>query len=84
LADGDRARITSASNADGVWDLQNGRQVPMEGALKAIEGIRPGRHRLQLGSPVGCATTKTRWAAASFVQQRLAERRCRDLEARAR
>ena len=25
-------------------------------------------------SPAGCATTKTWWAAASFVQQRLAER----------
>ena len=49
IADGDVVRITSASNADGVWDLLNGRQVPMEGTVKATEGIRPGVIAFSLG-----------------------------------
>ncbi len=49
FADGDVARITSASNPDGVWDLANGRQVPMDGTIRITEGIRPGVIAFSLG-----------------------------------
>ncbi|RMG91891.1 MAG: molybdopterin oxidoreductase, partial [Candidatus Dadabacteria bacterium] len=42
LEDGSRAKIVSASNPDGVWDLRNGRKVPIAGRVKVVEGIRPG------------------------------------------
>jgi anaerobic selenocysteine-containing dehydrogenase len=49
LKDGDRVRITSKSNPKGVWELGNGRQKPMVGAVKVIEGIRPGVTAFSLG-----------------------------------
>ena len=49
FADGDVARITSASNPEGVWDLANGRQVPMDGTIRTTEGIRPGVIAFSLG-----------------------------------
>lgn len=49
FADGDVARITSASNPDGVWDLANGRQVPMDGTIRTTDGIRPGVIAFSLG-----------------------------------
>ena len=49
ISDGDIVRITSASNVDGVWDLLNGRQVPMEGTVRTTEGIRPGVIAFSLG-----------------------------------
>jgi anaerobic selenocysteine-containing dehydrogenase len=49
LSDGDRVRITSKSNPKGVWELGNGRQKPMVGAVKVIEGIRPGVTAFSLG-----------------------------------
>lgn len=42
LADGDQVRLTSATLAEGVVDLGNGRQREMIGRVKVMEGIRPG------------------------------------------
>jgi len=49
LEDGDPVRIRSASNPAGVWDFKNGRTRPIEGRLKAIQGIRPGVVAFSLG-----------------------------------
>jgi anaerobic selenocysteine-containing dehydrogenase len=49
LSDGDRVRITSKSNPRGVWELGNGREKPMIGEVKVIEGIRPGVMAFSLG-----------------------------------
>jgi anaerobic selenocysteine-containing dehydrogenase len=46
---GDKVRIVSASNTDGVWNLGNGVKVPMEGKVKVLEGIRPGVVAFSLG-----------------------------------
>ncbi len=48
--DGDRVKVVSATNPDGVWDLKNGQKKPMIGALKVIEGIRPGVVSYSLGN----------------------------------
>jgi len=45
----DIVRITSASNPDGVWDLGNGRVVPMDGKVRLTEGLRPGVVAFSLG-----------------------------------
>ncbi len=42
LRDGQRVRLVSPSNPEGVWDLRNGQRVPMEGTLKVVQGLRPG------------------------------------------
>jgi anaerobic selenocysteine-containing dehydrogenase len=47
--DGDLVKVTSASNPDGVWDLGNGRTVPMVGKVKTTQGIRPGVVAFALG-----------------------------------
>jgi len=39
---GTTVRLASASNLDGIWDLRNGRKIPVSGKVKVIEGIRPG------------------------------------------
>lgn len=39
---GDLVRIASPTNPEGVWPVPNHKEVPMEGRLKTIEGIRPG------------------------------------------
>jgi len=49
LKDGDRVRILSATNPDGVWDLGNGSKVDMVGRLKVVQGIRPGVVSFALG-----------------------------------
>ena len=49
LRNGDLVRISSASNPSGVWDLQNGAQVPMVGRLKVVQGMRPGVVAFGLG-----------------------------------
>jgi anaerobic selenocysteine-containing dehydrogenase len=49
FTDGQRVRITSATNPDGIWDLANGRRVPMEGELRTTQGIRPGVIAFSLG-----------------------------------
>ncbi|RMF59705.1 MAG: molybdopterin oxidoreductase, partial [Calditrichaeota bacterium] len=42
LKDGDRARVISATNQDGIWDLRNGKTIPVEGTVKVLQGMRPG------------------------------------------
>lgn len=49
LADGDQVKIVSASNPEGVWDLQDGTHKPMVGKLKVIQGMRPGVISFALG-----------------------------------
>lgn len=49
IRDGDRVRISSASNPEGVYDLKNGKKHPMVGTAKVIEGIRPGVVAFPLG-----------------------------------
>ncbi len=40
--DGDMAKLVSASNTSGEWQLPNRANKPMTGRIKAVEGIRPG------------------------------------------
>lgn len=49
LADGDLARISSASNPAGEWNLMNGRTIPMIGTIRTTQGIRPGVIGFSLG-----------------------------------
>jgi anaerobic selenocysteine-containing dehydrogenase len=49
LKDGDRVRIHSASNPDGVWDFRNGKSRPIVGRVKAVQGLRPGVVAFSLG-----------------------------------
>lgn len=49
LHDGDRVRVVSASNPDGVWDLMNGGKKDMIGKVKVVQGIRPGVVTFSLG-----------------------------------
>jgi anaerobic selenocysteine-containing dehydrogenase len=49
LRDGDRVRVHSASNPDGVWDLKHGRTKPIIGRVKAIQWLRPGVVAFSLG-----------------------------------
>lgn len=49
LSEGDRVRVISKTNSEGVWDLGNGTKVPMEGEIKALEGLRPGTISFTLG-----------------------------------
>ncbi len=49
LSDGDRVKIVSKTNPEGVWDLKNGVLKPMIGEVKVIEGIRPGVIAFSLG-----------------------------------
>lgn len=49
LRDGDRVRIRSASNPEGVWALGHGRTRPIVGRLKVVQGIRPGVVAFSLG-----------------------------------
>lgn len=49
LRNGQSVKLTSASNPDGVWDVKGGKQVPMIGKLKVVQGIRPGVVAFPLG-----------------------------------
>ncbi|GIW72758.1 MAG: molybdopterin oxidoreductase [Planctomycetota bacterium] len=49
LRDGALVRIESASNPEGIWDLGDGRRVPMVGRVRSIQGIRPGVVAFALG-----------------------------------
>jgi anaerobic selenocysteine-containing dehydrogenase len=49
LKNGDLARMVSASNPEGAWDLKNGKQVPLVGKVRVIQGIRPGVVAFSLG-----------------------------------
>ncbi len=42
LEDGSRARVVSATNRAGTWELGNGRRKEMAGRVKVTETIRPG------------------------------------------
>jgi anaerobic selenocysteine-containing dehydrogenase/Ni/Fe-hydrogenase subunit HybB-like protein len=48
-AEGDWARLTSATNPDGTWPIGNGKSWPMVGKVKVIEGLRPGVVAFSLG-----------------------------------
>lgn len=47
--DGDMVKVSSASNTEGVYDLQNGAKIPMVGKAKVTEGLRPGVVAFPLG-----------------------------------
>jgi anaerobic selenocysteine-containing dehydrogenase len=49
IKDGDMVRVSSSSNPEGVYDLQNGQTYPMVGKAKVTEGIRPGVVAFPLG-----------------------------------
>jgi anaerobic selenocysteine-containing dehydrogenase len=49
LKDGDLAKVVSATNPEGEWDLKNGDRKPMVGKIRVIEGIRPGVISFSLG-----------------------------------
>jgi len=49
LREGDRVRVISATNPEGVWDLGNGQRKPMVGRVRITEGIRPGVVAFSLG-----------------------------------
>jgi anaerobic selenocysteine-containing dehydrogenase len=42
ISDGDKVRVVSKSNPEGVCDLKNGNKKPMIGKVKVTEGMRPG------------------------------------------
>ncbi len=46
---GDKVRLSSASNPDGIWDVKGGRKVPMVGKAYIVEGLRPGVVAFPLG-----------------------------------
>ncbi|TAK26304.1 MAG: molybdopterin oxidoreductase [Chloroflexota bacterium] len=46
---GDHARMVSATNPEGVWDLKSGATVPIVGKVRPIQGIRPGVVAFSLG-----------------------------------
>jgi anaerobic selenocysteine-containing dehydrogenase len=49
LKSGQRVKVVSATNPEGVWDLGNGNKKPMIGKIAVIEGIRPGVITFTLG-----------------------------------
>jgi tetrathionate reductase subunit A len=49
LKSGDKVRVISATNREGIYDLKNGQAKPMVGTIELIEGIRPGVVSFSLG-----------------------------------
>jgi anaerobic selenocysteine-containing dehydrogenase len=49
LRSGDRVRVVSDSNPEGLWQLPNFGKRPMVGRLQVIQGIRPGVISFSLG-----------------------------------
>jgi len=49
LSTGDRAKVVSATNREGVWDLKNGTRKPMIGKVVLTETIMPGVVTFTLG-----------------------------------
>ncbi len=49
LADGDKAKVVSASNEEGVWNLGPSGKKPMIGQVRVREGMRPGVVAFSLG-----------------------------------
>jgi len=42
LKDGDKVKVVSATNQEGIWDLKNGTKKPMAGKVTVTETIMPG------------------------------------------
>ncbi|RMF57226.1 MAG: molybdopterin oxidoreductase, partial [Calditrichaeota bacterium] len=42
LKDGDKVKVVSPTNPDGIWDLRNGHKIPVVGKVQVKEGMRPG------------------------------------------
>ncbi|MEE8347428.1 MAG: molybdopterin dinucleotide binding domain-containing protein, partial [Dehalococcoidia bacterium] len=42
IDDGDKVKLVSPTNPDGIWPVGNGQDQEMVGKVKLIEGIRPG------------------------------------------
>jgi tetrathionate reductase subunit A len=49
LMAGDKVKVVSASNEEGIWDLGAGQKRPMIGKVRVIEGLRPGVVAFSLG-----------------------------------
>jgi tetrathionate reductase subunit A len=49
IREGDRVRLSSASNPEGLWNLKHDRVVPMIGKARVVQGIRPGVVGFSLG-----------------------------------
>jgi tetrathionate reductase subunit A len=49
LMTGDKVKVVSASNEDGVWDLGAGQKKPMIGKVRIQQGLRPGVVAFSLG-----------------------------------
>lgn len=49
FTDGQQAKVVSATNTEGMWDLKNGKKIPMIGKIKVVQGIRPGVIAFSLG-----------------------------------
>lgn len=49
LKDGDKVKVVSTTNPEGVWDLKNGTKKQMIGRIKATETIKPGVITFTLG-----------------------------------
>ncbi|MCW5853552.1 MAG: molybdopterin-dependent oxidoreductase [Anaerolineae bacterium] len=49
LRDGDKVKLVSPTNPEGVWNLGNGEQKPVLGKLKVVQGLRPGVLTFSLG-----------------------------------
>jgi len=49
LKNGDKVKVVSATNPEGVWDLKNGKKKAMVGSVQVTETIRPGVITFTLG-----------------------------------
>jgi len=49
LSEGDRVKVVSPTNEEGVWDLAPGVRRPMIGKVRVVEGLRPGVIAFSLG-----------------------------------
>ena len=49
LKDGDRVKVVSSTNPEGIWDLKNGKKKPMIGKIKVTQTIKPGVITFVLG-----------------------------------
>lgn len=49
LKDGDKVKVISATNKEGIWDLRNGEKKQMIGTVKITETIMPGVVTFYLG-----------------------------------
>jgi anaerobic selenocysteine-containing dehydrogenase len=49
LKDGDRVKVVSSTNPEGIWDFKNGKKKPMIGKIKVTQTIKPGVITFVLG-----------------------------------